>query len=563
MPPRSPAPHPPPRPALILAVVAFGVFVAADDLTVVSTMLRQIVFDLGIPLPEGLDQAAWIVNAYLIAHVAVMPFAGRLSDLVGRRPVYIGALLIFLVGSIWVPLADSFAGFLVGRVLTAVGGGAMVPVALAVVGDVYAREKRAGAMGTLGAIDTAGWVWGPLYGALLIRFLTWRWQFYLNIPLALFGLIAAWYALAHLPKPAQKGRIDWWGAATLSLSLLSLNIALLNSGDVQSAGGFISLDQPASPTWPYYLLAALSFALFLFLQTRLSREPYSVNREPNTEHGTRITEHGTRITEHGTRITEHGTRITEHGSRSSYTAPLLDLTLFRRQNFSPAVLVNFLVGSVLIIAMVNVPLVINVLEIETAQAAIVSGLLLSMMTVSMAIMAFVGGRLTERWSYRPVTLLGLGLCALGFGLMGSSWEATAVGVHTPYSQMAWQLALLGMGFGLVIAPVGTAVINAAPDDQRGIAASLVILLRLMGMSVGLSGLTAWGLRRFEALRGQIELPDLPLSDPAYQQAIFDGLTQTTVMVLTETFLLSALVAGLAMLVSLRLKREEEGETAVV
>lgn len=516
MPPRSPAP----RPALILAVVAFGVFVAADDLTVVSTMLRQIVFDLGIPLPEGLDQAAWIVNAYLIAHVAIMPFAGRLSDLVGRRPVYIGALLIFLVGSIWVPLADSFAGFLVGRVLTAVGGGAMVPVALAVVGDVYAREKRAGAMGTLGAIDTAGWVWGPLYGALLIRFLTWRWQFYLNIPLAIFGLIAAWYALAYLPKPAQRRRIDWWGATALSLSLLSLNIALLNSGDVQSAGGFASLDQPASPTWPYYLLAALSFALFIFIQTRLTRAPQPP-RSP---------------------------------------APLLDLSLFRRQNFSPAVLINFLVGSVLIIAMVNVPLVINVLEIETEQAAIVSGLLLSVMTGSMAIMAFVGGRLTERWSYRPVTLLGLGLCALGFWLMGSSWEATAVGVHTPYSQMAWQLALLGMGFGLVIAPVGTAVINAAPDDQRGIAASLVILLRLMGMSVGLSGLTAWGLRRFEVLRGQIQLPDLPLSDPAYQQAIFDGLTQTTVTVLTETFLLSALVAGLALLVSLRLKREEAGES---
>jgi MFS family permease len=83
-----------PSPTAILAVVAFGVFVAADDLTVVSTMLRQIVFDLEIPLPEGLDQAAWIVNVYLIAYVVVMPFVGRLSDMIGRRAVYVSALAL-------------------------------------------------------------------------------------------------------------------------------------------------------------------------------------------------------------------------------------------------------------------------------------------------------------------------------------------------------------------------------------------------------------------------------------------------------------------------------------
>ncbi|MEZ4641505.1 MAG: MFS transporter [Chloroflexota bacterium] len=154
--------HPSPR--LILAVVAFGVFVAADDLTVVSTMLRQIIFDLEIPLPQGLDKAAWIVNAYLIAYVVVMPFVGRLSDIVGRRAVYVGSLLLFLSGSIWVPLAPDLNSFIVGRVLTALGGGAMVPVAMAVIGDVYAPQKRATAMGTLGAIDTAGWVWGRCTG---------------------------------------------------------------------------------------------------------------------------------------------------------------------------------------------------------------------------------------------------------------------------------------------------------------------------------------------------------------------------------------------------------------
>lgn len=508
--------HHAPSPRLILAVVAFGVFVAADDLTVVSTMLRQIIFDLEIPLPEGLDQAAWIVNAYLIAYVVVMPFIGRLSDILGRRTVYVGALALFLAGSIWVPLAPDLHSFIVGRVLTALGGGAMVPVAMAVVGDVYPREKRASALGMLGAIDTAGWVWGPLYGALLIRFLSWQWQFYLNIPLSLLGMAAAWWVLRDLPQPQTRERIDWLGTAVLTAALLSLNVALLGSGDVQAAGGFANLGnpEPAHTGW-LYVAAAIFFALFLLIQRRPMPLPLRPLRPLVA------------------------------------IPPLIDLALFRRRNFSPAILINFLVGGVLIIAMVNVPLVINVLEFDVETAALTSGYLLSGMTGAMAVAAYLGGRLTERFSYRPVTLLGLTLCALGFGLMGSQWK-----VGTPFGEMAGQLAVLGAGFGLVIAPVGTAVINAAPDNQRGIASSLVIVLRLMGMSVGLSALTAWGLHRFGILRTQIPLPDLPLSDPAYQQAIIDGLTQVTVQVLTETFLVSALVAATAVLVSLGLRPEK-------
>ncbi|MCP5095225.1 MAG: MFS transporter [Chloroflexi bacterium] len=501
-----------PSPKTILAVVAFGVFVAADDLTVVSTMLRQIIFDLEIPLPAGLDQAAWIVNAYLIAYVVVMPFIGRLSDVVGRRAVYMGALVLFLAGSIWVPYADSLGSFIFGRVLTALGGGAMVPVAMAVIGDVYPANKRATAMGTLGAIDTAGWVWGPLYGALLIRFLTWRWQFYLNIPLSLIGIALAWWALADLPQPAHRERIDWWGTAVLTIALLALNIGLLNSGDVQSVGGFANLNETNSTTnWPLFLLAGVTFALFLWIQWRL-------------------------------------------GKRPSATPPLINLNLFRLPNFSPAVLVNGIIGFGLIIAMVNVPLIINVLAVDVETAALLSGYLLSGMTGAMAIMSYIGGRLTERVSYRPVTLVGLLFCIAGFGLMGFSWQ-----VGTPYIQMGWQLVILGIGFGLVMAPVGTAVINAAPDTQRGISASLVIVVRLTGMSIGLSALTAYGLRRFNVLRTQITLPDLPLSDPVYQQAIVDGLTEVTVQVLSETFLVVTAVTLLALLAATQLKRESNSK----
>lgn len=514
-------------PAVILAVVAFGVFIAADDLTVVSTMLRQIIFDLEIPLPDELNRAAWIVNAYLIAYVVVMPFVGRLSDLVGRRAVYVGALVLFVIGSIWLPLADSLNAFIAGRVLTALGGGAMVPVAMAVVGDVYAPQRRARSLGTLGAVDTAGWVWGPLYGAFLIRYLSWQWQFYLNVPLSLLAMALAWWALADLPKPLYRARIDWAGTAVLTICLIALNVALLGSGDVQAAGSFAALNEPAPiNTTFFYALAAVTFGLFIWIEWRLGRKPLSVSRDPSTDHTSHVTHHA--------------------------TPPLIDLSLFRRRNFSPAVLINFLVGFILIIAMVNVPLLVNVLEFEPQQAAVVSGFLLSGMTLAMAVMSYVGGRGTERWGYRPVTAVGLLLCAIGFGLMGWTWS-----VETAYGQMAWQLVIVGLGFGLVMAPVGTAVINAAPASERGVAASLVIVLRLMGMSVGLAGLTAWGLYRFQLLRRTIELPNLPLSDPVYQQALTDGLMRVTVAVLAETFLISAGVALVALVVAWWLRRDGE------
>jgi len=509
-----------PNPAIILAVISFGVFVAADDLTVVSTMLRQIIFDLEIPLPEGLGDAAWIVNAYLIAYVVVMPFIGRVSDVIGRRPVYITSLLLFLAGSIWVPFAPNLGWFIAGRVLTALGGGAMVPVGMAVIGDVYAAKKRPSALGTLGAVDTAGWVWGPLYGALLIRFLDWRWQFYLNIPLSLIAIVLSWWALRDLPRPQKGGRIDWLGTALLTAGLLSLSIALLNGSDIQNAGGLAELtgEQPANMA-PLYALALICFVCFLLVESRISRGAKGIFRW------------------------------------AMGVVPLLDPRLFQRKNFTPAIGVNFLVGAVLIIAMVNVPLLINVLEVDVVQAALTSGLLLSAMTVSMAIMAYVGGRLTERVSYRPVTIAGLLAIITGFAFMGFTWK-----MGTSMSQMAWQLAILGAGFGLVIAPISAAVINAAPVDQRGIASSLVIVLRLIGMSVGLSGLTAWGLRRFGELQESIELP--PITDPGFQDAVLEGLTGVTVTVLTETFLISAIITGLAIFVAMSLRTEDSTEPAL-
>jgi EmrB/QacA subfamily drug resistance transporter len=494
-----------PSPAAILSVVAFAVFVAADDLTVVSTMLRPIIGDLGVVLPDGLDDAAWVVNAYLIAYVGVMPFMGRLSDVYGRRAVFMGALGLFLVGSVWVPLAPSLSWFLAGRVVTALGGGAMVPVAMAIVGDVYREPRRARALGTLAAVDTLGWVWGPLYGAMLVRFLSWEWQFYLNVPLALGGMAAAWWALQDHTIAARRSRIDWAGAVSLGVAMVSVNVALLGSARIQSVTGLEELTGGRAPTVWFYAVAVVAAIVFVYTQRRGDD-------------------------------------------------PLIDFTLFRGRNLSVAVVVNFLVGAALVIAMVDVPLFVNVVEIDVERSAVVAGWVLSALTVAMAVAAYAGGRITEHRSYRPATIAGLAVASTGFLLMGLTWEP-----DTAYPLMAVQLGLLGIGFGLVTAPTASAVVDAAPPHRRGTAASLIQVFRLMGLSVGLSGLTAWGLYRFNVLRATIDLP--PLGSPGYADALAAAQAQLTTSALAETFLAAAVVTAAGLGVATLLRRSPDAFTA--
>ncbi len=496
-------------PRAILWAVGFSVFVAADDLTVVSTMLRPIIGDLGLVLPDGLDDAAWIVNAYLIAFIAVMPIAGRISDVVGRRRTFMAAYGIFMIGTIWIPLADTLGELLIGRVLSAIGGGAMVPVALAVVGDVYAEDKRARALGTLGAIETLGWVWGPLYGAMLVRFFSWRLQFWLNVPLAIVGAAAVWWALAEHDRPDRELRIDWFGAGLLTTALVSLNVALLGSAEVQSVQGLDELTgNNGTDLRSLYLLALVAVIAFV-IQQRMRRR---AGRDP-----------------------------------------LIDGRLFRGRNVRVALIVNFVVGAGLAIAMVDVPLFINAVEVDLERSAVIAGWILSAMTAAMALMSYVGGRVTERTWYGPPILLGLVAATAAYALMGFTW-----GGSTPYPLLAAQLALLGAGIGLTIAPTTSAVVDHAVPDARGSAAGVVMVVRMIGLSVGLSALTAWGLARFNDLRGDLELP--PLTDPDFPAALAEATERLTAQSIADTFLASGVALAAALAVCIALLRRHAPST---
>lgn len=486
------------HPYLVLALISFGVFVAAHDLTVVSTLLPQIIVDFQIPVPAGLDDVSWLVSAYLIAYIAPMPVMGRVSDIYGRLKVYLASLGIFILGSIGASFAQTLPLLIACRAVQALGGGAMVPVGMAIVGDLFEQKRRPLAMGVLVAVDTAGWIIGPLYGALLVRYLSWRWQFYINIPLGILAALPAYLIIRDIPQAKQRRALDLPGAALLVAFLVALNLGLTYSGGQSASGPSFDFNTPP-PAWhlvvPLLAAAAILFAAFILVERRAA-------------------------------------------------APTIDLGMFGRPNLAAACAVNFFVGAALILAMVDVPLFINSVlaaggtaEDAVRAAALNTGLVLAALTGSQAVTAVVGGWLCGKLGYRLPTVVGLLVSAAGFGLMGT-WTP-----QVSYGAMALHLVLAGLGFGLVTAPLSTAVIDAVDETRRGIASSLVVIMRLIGMSVSLSVLTAWGLHRFEQLAARYDLLELA------------GAGQNiTSQVLSETFLVAGAVLVLTVGVAVWLRR---------
>lgn len=483
------------NPRLTLALVALAIFVGAVDLTVVSAVLPKVMLDLRVSLDSELARASWAVSGYLLAYTISMTFMGRLSDLFGRRRVYLASLAVFIVGSVVVAAAPSLGWLIAGRVVQAFGAGAMVPVSMALVSDIFPPGARAAALGFIGAVDTAGWMVGHLYGGVLMRaFDSWRLLFWVNLPLGLAALALTWWALRDVPQRRAPGGFDWVGALLISASLTALNVGLAAGAELGASDFYGERAGPPPYALPLVVLALALLGAFVWWERRA-------------------------------------------------VDPLVDLALFRDRGVAAACAVNALVGFALALAITNVPLFVNtrLLLFDAAdpdvlrRAAWDTGWILSALTLTMAAAALPGGILAGRLGDRLVAAAGVALALLGYWLM-SRWTAT-----TPYGPMVAHLALAGAGLGLVLAPAADGVIRAAPEDRRGTVSAIVIALRLVGMTVGVAVLTLWGVQRQDALRRAGATDPLAATDPP---AFLMGVAA---QVIGETFLLGVIALALALL----------------
>lgn len=496
----------------MLLPVLLVVFLAALDLTVVAPILPDVINDLGISVVDA-DRYSWIVLSYLVAYTVTVPITGRISDFVGRIPVFTAAMLLFLAGSVVVALSDSLGPMIAGRTLQGLGGGAMLPVSMALVADVVPVARRAYTLGLVAAVDTFGWVLGPVYGAgVFALFGSWQAIFWLNVPLGLAAALVLYLTRAQTAPRQRASRPSMLPAAIGVLALLAFCLALSSGGETGVSGGETQrIGSSANPLgayrWPLLALSAIGFATFVWLERRA-------------------------------------------------VSPVLPRDLVRQRVFQFAGVANGLVGAALIAAMVNGPLAIALLEDED-KAATSTAMLLGAFTLAMTAGAVIGGRLVNHIGPRITAVLGLLVGASGFVLI-SFWSHDL--------QLAWMSTTMivpGLGLGIVIAPIGEVVIRAARSEDYGAASGLVLLARLIGMTVGLSAITAYGLEMLG--RRQPGTDDLsPLPDEttaAYFERLEDfanaQLIPLTLDIIGETFLIAAAICLVALVVVTRIRQSDE------
>src|SRR5881275_665826 len=205
-----PAPEPQPRVRAIFGALMLVLLLAALDQTIVSTALPTIVGDLG-----GLDHLSWVVTAYLLASTVSTPIYGKLGDMYGRKPVFQAAILIFLAGSMLAGLSQTMDELIGFRALQGIGAGGLMVGAQAIIADIVPPRERGRYMGLIGSVFAVASVAGPLLGGFFVDKLSWRWVFYVNMPVGALAIIIVITRL-HLHTPTIRHRIDYLGAGLLT-----------------------------------------------------------------------------------------------------------------------------------------------------------------------------------------------------------------------------------------------------------------------------------------------------------------------------------------------------------
>lgn len=496
---------------VLLAVFGAGVFLAGLELMITAVALPAIVADLADW--TQLRKASWIIQAYLLVYIIVMPLAGRVSDLWGARRLFLGALTVFIVGSVLAGRAQTLDELIVARIVQAVGGGVLVPVATAAASHLFEGHARPRALGVVGALTFLGMAAGPFLGASILDAVhvdvalsragisggplvdaldpAWRWVFYVNVPIGIVALVLGWAASHGWDTPRRRGRVDIPGGAVFTVALLAglVGVSLLGIG----SSGDLGVD-PALLIGGLLAIAVVATVVTIVIGLRTD-DPY------------------------------------------------VDPRLFRSAVFSSATLVSLLTGYAFATAIIGGAVFVNRVlyggpDLERQALGSLAG--------ATAIGALASGFAVRVLSLRLVTLVGL--AASGLALVGMSrW-----GPETPIAEVALLLAVFGLGFGMTVTPRSTAAVEAVGRRAFGVASATVTVARMIGMAVGLAVLTAYGSTTIERLFDRVyatpesykqfipvELRDRPLRDGLVVEALENWAAGEGSRIMVGIFLVAA------------------------
>ena len=506
---------------VLLAILGAGAFLAGLELMVTAVALPSIVVDLADW--SALRTASWIVNAYLLASIVTMPLAGKAADRWGVRRPFLGALVVFGVGSLLAGRAQSLDELIAARVIQAVGGGTLVPVATAAAAHLFDGPARARALGVVGGLTFLGMAAGPFVGAWVIEAAhpaaaldalqirgdlraaldaPWRFVFYVNVPIALAALAGAWAGSSGWLVATRPTRLDLRGAAAFSIGLGSLLVGLTLAGS-DAAGGPPLV---AGVLFGGTTLAGLLMALWL-------------------------------------------------GGR--HEDPFVDRRWFGSVAFRSAALVSLLTGYGFATTIIGGAVFVDRVLYGGPD---VQRLALGALAGATAVGALLSGFALRAAGLRLTTAIGLGLSIAALVRM-AGWTGA-----TNLADVAAWLAAFGLGFGLTVTPRSTAAVEALGRRAFGAAAATVTVARMIGMAIGLAVLSAFGsttidrvlaavhatpdaYRAFipEALRGR------PLEDGLVVQALEAWASAEAARILVGVFLVAAAVMAIALVPALRLE----------
>jgi MFS family permease len=570
-----------------LAVVGLAVLLTAADTYVVVVALPAIMSGVGVGL-DRLQRATPIISGFLLGYTAVLPLIGRLADLVGTDPVFGGCLVAFACGSVVTATAHALPVVVAGRALQGLGGGGLVPVAVAMVAARWSPDARGLPLGVIGALQELGSVIGPLYGAGIVALASWRMIFWVNLPITLLVAAGFWFTrrppdpIARPTRRATPTGSQVAGALLASVGVAGLIVGLDAPGRLATSSTWGRAWSPiAGGTWaafttPIVLAAA---GLLVGCGCWVALVPHSARtggrlRRARTVLGQADLPGALLIAAIlGCIVVLFSTANPSRqvvASSAPWLAPAAALLVVvfwwrQRQAAVPliepgafaarpawgALAVNLTIGAALMAALVDVPLFARATADPNSEVG--AALVLLRFLVAVPIGAVLGGLACRGRRRAPwVAAAGMAL-ATGAFLAMASWSKTALGGGPRWSDV--ELLICGLGFGLAIAPVNVAILGAVKPDSHALASALAVVARTVGMLAGLSALTAIALHRFYEAQARIGSPVTlcpanPTSCPAYDRASTRALL-TELHTIFAGAAICAAVAGILALVLLR------------
>lgn len=404
----------------VMVGLMLGMFLSSLDQTIVSTSIYTIANDL-----DGLSLQAWATTAYLITSTVSTPLYGKLSDIFGRRPLYLAAILIFLAGSLYAGSVHSMTELAIARGIQGMGAGGLLALALTIIGDIVALKDRAKYQGYFMSVFGISSVLGPVVGgafagsANILGFDGWRWVFFINLPIGLAALAVVFFFL-HLPVKHIKQKIDYWGAAAITLAI----VPLLLVAEEGRTWGWTSVN-----SWICYGLGVVGIIAFLLVERRAG----------------------------------------------DYA--LIPLRLFRNITFGLSSLLNFIIGIGMFGAIAMLPMYLQLVKGLTPTEA---GLMMITFTVGILFGSITAGRtISASGVFRIFPILGTAILTAAAVVMGLS-----LGVDTELWVPGLIAVFFGIGLGFCMQPLTLAMQVSVPPKDMGVGTSTAAFFRSMGGAVG-------------------------------------------------------------------------------